>query len=467
LKLRIYNTASNRVEDFDPIHPPSVGMYTCGMTVYYLTHIGNLRTYTNSDILRRALEYVGYEVKQVMNVTDVGHMTSDEDAGEDKLEVGARREGRTPWEIARFYEEYFFRDIARINILRPTVVCRATEHIADMILLIRRLEERGFTYRTSVGMIFDTQKFPDYARFARLDLEGQQAGARVEVDPQRKTPWDFALWVTNQPKHIMQWDSPWGRGFPGWHIECSAMSMKYLGEEFDIHTGGIDHVKVHHTNEIAQSEAATGKKFARHWFHSYFMNIDGQKMSKSLNNLYTLDDLVQRGIHPLALRWFFLGSSYRKQVNFTWDAVTGAQTTLLRLLEKIAELPAASGGGIPDAVAAFEDALGDDLNTAKALAIMLEVAAFKNDPAAAAATIATVDRILGLNLERARATLDEIKALRNKSAGDEQKAAELMLRRQEMRKQKNYAEADRLRDEILAMGFIIEDTAQGPRLKPR
>jgi cysteinyl-tRNA synthetase len=459
--------AANRIEDFVPIHPPSVGMYTCGMTVYYLTHIGNLRTYTNSDILRRTLEYLGYEVKQVMNVTDVGHMTSDEDEGEDKLEVGARREGRTPWEIARFYEEYFFRDIARINILRPTVVCRATEHIADMIALIQRLEERGFTYRTTVGVIFDTRRFPDYAKFARLDLAGQQAGARVEVDPERKTPWDFALWVTNQPKHIMQWDSPWGRGFPGWHIECSAMSMKYLGEEFDIHTGGIDHVKVHHTNEIAQSEAASGKKFARYWFHSHFMNIDGQKMSKSLNNLYTLDDLVQRGIHPLALRWFFLGSSYRKQVNFTWDAVAGAQTTLVRLLEKIAELPVALGGGILDAVTGFEDALGDDLNTAKALAIMLEVAGLKNDSAAAAATLATMDRILGLNLERARATLDEINALRNKSAGDEQKATELMLRRQELRRQKKYAEADALRDQVLALGFVIEDTAQGPRLKPK
>jgi len=467
MKLRLFNTAANQVEDFVPIQPPKVGLYTCGMTVYYLTHIGNLRAYTSGDVLRRTLEYLGYEVRHVMNVTDVGHMTSDEDEGEDKLEVGARREGRTPLEIARHYEEYFFGECKRMNILKPAVVCRATEHIGDMIALIRRLEERGYAYRTSVGVIFDTQKFPDYAKFARLDLEGQQAGRRVEVDPQRKTPWDFALWVTNQPKHIMQWDSPWGRGFPGWHIECSSMSMKYLGEEFDIHTGGEDHIKIHHSNEIAQSEAATGKKFARYWFHTHFMNIGNQKMSKSLNNLFTLDDLAERGFHPLSLRWFFLGSSYRKQINFTWDALNGAQTTLARFLEKVAELPEPSGSPFPDAITAFEAALSDDLNTAKALAALLETASVKDDAGSVRPTIMAMDRILGLNLAQARTTLDEINLLRKKSAGDETKATELMLRRQEMRKQKNYVEADRLRDEVLALGFVIEDTPQGPRLKPK
>jgi len=236
--------------------PPKVGMYSCGMTVYYFTHVGHLRSYTTSDLLRRVLERAGYRVGHVMNVTDVGHMTSDADEGEDKLEVGARREGKSPWEIARFYEEHFFNAISQVNILRPHVVCRATEHIEEQIELVKRLEERGFTYRTKVGVIFDTSKFPRYADFARLNLEGQDAGARVAVDEERKQPHDFALWVTNQPRHIMQWDSPWGRGFPGWHIECSAMSMRYLGNRLDIHTGGIDHIPVHHTNEIAQSEAA-------------------------------------------------------------------------------------------------------------------------------------------------------------------------------------------------------------------
>lgn len=318
MKLRLFNTASRKMEDFSPVNPPHVRLYTCGLTVYYYTHIGNLRTYTNSDILRRTLEYLGYNVKHVMNITDVGHMTSDEDAGEDKLEVGARREGKTPWEIARFYEDYFFSSLEQVNILKPHVICRATEHIADMIALIQRLEQRGFTYKTRVGVIYDTSKFPDYARFAGLDLEGQQAGTRVEVDVERKNPWDFALWVVNQPNHIMQWDSPWGRGFPGRHVECSAMSMKYLGEEIDIHCGGIDHVRVHHTNEIAQSEGATGKQFVRHWFHSCFTNVEGQKMSKSLGNLYTLEDATSRGFSPFSLRYFFLGSSYRKTNNFTW-----------------------------------------------------------------------------------------------------------------------------------------------------
>jgi cysteinyl-tRNA synthetase len=265
----------------------------------------------------------------------------------------------------------------------------------------------------------------------------------------------------------MQWDSPWGRGFPGWHIECSAMSMKYLGEEFDLHTGGEDHIKIHHSNEIAQSEAATGKKFARYWFHTHFMNIENQKMSKSLNNLYTLDDLAQRGFHPLSLRWFFLGSTYRKQINFTWDALAASQTTLVRFLEKVAALPEPDGSPLPEALAAFEDAIADDLNTAKALALALETASQKDQPAASAATLEKFDKILGLDLAQSKKKLAEINGLRTKAAGDEQKAAELMMKRQEMRKQKKFKEADALRDEVLALGFVIEDTPQGPRLKPK
>ncbi|HEU5322554.1 MAG TPA: class I tRNA ligase family protein, partial [Methylomirabilota bacterium] len=246
MKLSLSNTAhANQVEEFSPLQPPRVGLYTCGPTVYGPTHIGHVRTYVNNDVLRRVLQYAGYDVRHVMNVTDVGHMTSDADEGEDKLELAARREARSPWDIARRYEAHFFTTMAQVNVLDAHVVCRATEHVDDMIALVRRLEDRGFTYRTSVGVIFDTGKFPDYGKFARLDLEGQQAGARVEVDPERKRPWDFALWVTNQPGHLMKWPSPWGEGFPGWHIECSAMSMRYLGETLDIHTGGIDHIPVH------------------------------------------------------------------------------------------------------------------------------------------------------------------------------------------------------------------------------
>jgi len=465
--LRLYNTATRRVEDFSPLDPSCIKMYTCGLTVYYYTHIGNLRAYTNSDILRRTLEYMGLQVKHVMNITDVGHMTSDEDAGEDKLEVGAKREGKSPWEIARFYEAYFSQSIEKLNILRPYIKCRATEHIKDMIELIVRLERRGLVYRTRVGVIFDTSKFSGYAKFAGLDLEGQQHGARVEVDPERKNPWDFALWVTNQPNHIMQWASPWGRGFPGWHVECSAMSMKYLGEEIDIHTGGIDHVRVHHTNEIAQSEGATGKRFVRYWFHSHFMNVDRQKMSKSSGNLYTLDDITSYGFSPLALRYFFLGSSYRKSTNFTWQALGAAQASLVRLWEKAVSLPFFSHECLPEYIASFNDALMDDLNTARALAVVIETANTSAPAEKIAGTLLTMDRVLGLDLANGTHRLNELKELQVSSSANEQKALALVHKRDNLRQQKKYAEADAVRDEVIALGFVVEDAPEGTRLKPK
>ena len=467
MRLRLYNTASREVEEFVPIHPPTVGLYTCGMTVYYYAHVGHIRAYTNSDVLRRTIEYMGYGVRHVMNVTDVGHMTSDADEGEDKLELGARREGRSPWEIARHYEDHFFRTIERVNILKPHVICRATEHIAQQIALIQRLEARGYTYRTSVGVIFDTAKFPNYARFARLDLEGQQAGSRVEVDAERRNPSDFALWVTNQPNHLMQWDSPWGRGFPGWHIECSAMAMHYLGEEIDLHTGGIDHIPIHHTNEIAQSEAATGKPFVRYWLHTAFLNVNGAKMSKSLGNLYTLDDVVAQGIAPLSLRYFMLGSSYRKALNFTWEAVRGAQISLQRLWTKCASLPEPANVPLPEPLYAFEEAVGADLNMPKALAVVWETADSPAEPERLAATLYTMDRIMGLDLAHSSARLEELRALQLSANANEDKALELARQRQEMRKAKDYARADALRAEIEALGFAVEDTPQGPRLVPK
>ncbi len=465
--LRLFNTASQKIEDFVPIRKNEVGMYCCGLTVYFYTHIGNLRAYTNSDILRRTLEYLGFRVKQVMNITDVGHMTSDEDEGEDKIEVRAQQERKSPWEIARFYEDYFLKSLSRLNILRPSIICRATEHIDDMISLIKRLEERGYTYRTSVGIIFDTAKFPNYSKFANLDLQGQQAGFRVAIDPERKSPWDFALWVTNQPNHIMQWDSPWGRGFPGWHIECSAMSMKYLGEEIDIHTGGIDHIKVHHTNEIAQSEAATGKRFVRYWFHTQFLNVDGQKMSKSIGNLYTVDDLIQRGFHPLALRYFFLGSSYRKPANFTWEALASAQKTLVRCWERAKDLPEPSGEVMKSPITRFEEAITDDLNTARALSIMLEVLDAKGEPNQIAHTLYIMDQILGLDLLNGSTRLEELKSIQVKSIENEKQAYSIAEQREILRREKKFAQADLLRAEILKLGFIVEDTPDGPRLRPR
>jgi cysteinyl-tRNA synthetase len=465
VRLFFSNTArAGELEEFQPLDPPRVGLYTCGPTVYGPTHVGHVRTYVNSDVLRRVLGYAGYDVRHVMNVTDVGHMTSDADAGEDKLEVAARREARSPWDIARFYEEHFFRTMAAVNVERAHVVCRATEHVDDMIALIQRLEARGFTYRTSVGVIFDTARFPDYARFARLDLEGQQAGARVEADPERRQPSDFALWVTNQPTHLMKWPSPWGEGFPGWHIECSAMSMCYLGETLDLHTGGVDHVPVHHTNEIAQSEAATGRPFARVWLHSAFLLVDGLKMSKSLGNLFTLEDVVARGFAPLALRYLFLSGLYRKEMNFTWAALAAAQAGLTRLWQRVAELPPPAGEPLRPALDGFEAAIASDLNTARALAALWDLVRADAPPAQVAATVRAMDRVFGLDLDRAAERLRELAAL--PSGGGREQADALAAERERLRRERRFAEADGLRAEIRALGFLVEDTPAGPQLRP-
>lgn len=467
MKMSIFNTASKKKEAFSPFNGERVGIYSCGLTVYYYSHIGNLRTYVNSDILRRTIEFLGWKTCHVMNVTDVGHLTSDEDEGDDKIEVGARREGKDPWEIARFYEEYFFHNLEQMNISHPHIICRATEHIEDMISLIKRLEKLGYTYRTDVGLIFDTSKYENYGKFARLDLNGQQHGFRVQQDPQRRQPWDFALWVTNQPKHIMHWDSPWGDGFPGWHIECSAMSMKYLGEQIDIHTGGIDHINVHHTNEIAQSEAATGKQFVKYWFHSAFMNIDGRKMSKSIGNLYTLDDLASHGYSPLALRYFFLGSSYRKTMNFTWEALSAAQTALTKLWQKFLNLGSHPTQPLPDAVKAFTVAMCDDINTPKALAILWDTVDSNHDPDQIAATLIEMDRILGLDFINAAQRLAEIRLIQTRSKDNEDHAFILARERDLLRKDKKFAEADVLRVKIQELGYLIEDTPQGFRIIPK
>ncbi|MBN1515614.1 cysteine--tRNA ligase [Candidatus Sumerlaeota bacterium] len=466
MKVQLYNTASRSVEEFAPIHPPEARIYSCGMTVYSFAHIGHLKTYIASDILRRTLEFAGYEVRHVMNVTDVGHMTSDEDEGDDKMDVGAKKEGLSPWELARKYEEHFFNTIREVNIIRPQVICRATEHIQEQIELIQRLEKNGFTYITPAGVVFDSNKFDRYADFARLQLDGNIENFRTAADPDRKSPQDFSLWVLNKPNHVMQWDSPWGRGYPGWHIECSAMAMRYLGEELDIHTGGIDHIPVHHTNEIAQSECATGKTFARFWVHSAFLNVDGTKMSKSLGNLYTLDDCRAKGFTPLALRYFFLQSSYRKPINFTWDALEAAQTALAKIWEFCSELPAPSVEPLEDYLSEFRAALYDDLNTSAALAVVHKLIKSDADPAAKARTLFKMDDVLALDLATSRTRLNDLRTMRGATQDSEQKALELAQQRQELRKQKNFAEADRLRGEIEALGFTVMDTPAGPQVKP-
>src|SRR4030042_3902142 len=335
MDIYLSNTLTHKKEKFIPIEKGKVGIYSCGPTVYWNQHIGHMYAYVCWDILVRFLKFLGYKVIWVMNITDVGHMVSDQDLGEDKMEKGAKREGLSVWQIADKYIVQFLDRMEAINIQKPDVLCRATEHIPDQIELIKKIEKNGFAYRTKTGLVFDTSKFANYAKFARLNLKKQFAGSRVEVDPEKKRPWDFLLWVTNQPNHIMIWDSPWGRGFPGWHIECTAMSTKYLGEKFDIHTGGKEHIPVHHTNEIAQGFGAFGHQTANFWLHNEWLTLKGEKMSKSLGNMITVADIKEKGIDPLALRYLILNSNYRKGMDFTWEALSGAQTALNNLRDQV------------------------------------------------------------------------------------------------------------------------------------
>src|SRR3989344_797670 len=319
--LKLYNTLTKQEEEFKPINSSKVGMYTCGPTVYDYTHIGHLRKYIGDDILRRLLEVNGYEVKHIQNVTDVGHLTSDADEGDDKLEKGAKEKNMTVWELAKFFEDYFYKSLSEVNILRPHVVARATEHIGEQIKLIQKLEENGFIYQTDEAIYFDVSKFPGYTKLSGQKLEDKNVGSRAEVrvDSQKKNPQDFTLWfftVGHFASHEMRWPSPWGEGFPGWHIECSAISMEFLGNTLDIHTGGVDHIPVHHTNEIAQSQGATGEQFVRFWVHHNFLQVDGEKMSKSKKNFYTVEDIKKKGFDPMALRYLMLTAHYRDKINF-------------------------------------------------------------------------------------------------------------------------------------------------------
>jgi cysteinyl-tRNA synthetase len=430
--------------------------------VYWYAHVGNFRAYVFSDTLRRVLEYVGYEVRHVMNITDVGHLVSDEDTGEDKLEKGARREGKTPEQVARFYEDAFWKDADKLGILRPHVVCRATEHIPEIIGLLRRIEENGFTYRTSVGLIFDTDRYAEYASLARLNLAEQQAGARTEVDPDRRNPSDFALWITNQPRHLMQWDSPWGRGFPGWHPECSAMSLRYLGERFDIHTGGIDHIPVHHTNERAQNFAATGKEVVALWMHNAFLVVGDTRMGKSEGNLITVSELEKLGVAPQEFRYLCHTALYRMPLSYTDESLRSAQNSLRGLVDlgrNAQTWPVKDASWTAPFVQDFGDAVADDLNIPQALAAVWGLVREGNQRQDRAAwqAILGFDRVLGLGLE-------------GLVAGSSEAPAEVRLlaeQRQAARAARNWAESDRLRDEIARLGFVVEDTPQGARVKPR
>ncbi len=467
--MKFYNTLTRQVEPFLPQHPPRATVYTCGPTVYDYAHIGHWFNYVRMDMLIRTLKLTGFEPEWVMNITDVGHLVSDADEGEDKLEKGARREGKTAWEVAEFYTRDFMEGMRLLNILTPDHIAKATDHIQDQIALIKKLEEKNFTYQTSDGIYYDTSRFEGYAAFARLDIGGQQAGARVAFNSEKRNPTDFALWKFSPPalegngekRRDMEWESPWGIGFPGWHIECSAMSMKYLGDMIDIHTGGIDHIPVHHTNEIAQSEAATGKRFANYWMHSNHVMVNGDKISKSLGNGIRLQELIDKGISAEAVRLHVLESHYRSQSQFSLASLEAAANRLknlqamavLRWQTDIAPLSATTLD-----LASFREritaALGDDLNTPAALVILSEIETQLN-------TILLEDRFLDefvALLEFIDAALG-LKLSELPDISSEQK--QLIAERQKARVDKNFTKSDQLRDLLSGQGIGLRDTPHG------
>lgn len=481
MELRLFNTLGRRVQRFEPITPGKVGMYTCGPTVYDYQHIGNLRTYLFEDILRRVLEYAGYDVIHVMNVTDVGHLVGETDSGEDKMIKSAREKGRSVWEIAEHYTRVFFRDCASMNIREPTVVCRATDHIDDMIAFVAGLERKGYTYTAGGNVYFDISRFPDYGKMALLSVDDLKAGARIDVDANKKNPLDFVLWFTRSkfPHQAMLWDSPWGRGYPGWHIECSAMSMRCLGERIDIHCGGVDHISVHHTNEIAQSEALTGKKWVNFWMHGEYLLTTGEKMAKSQGNFLTLSALMEEGYEPMDYRYYLLGAHYRTQLQFSGQALNSARNALRRLRERLAQLREEAGrSGAPEEPAegrkgptadltgiggegylrSFLDNAASDLNMPRCLSDLW--ALLKDDavPAAARLTILhEMDRILGLGLAEWVPSETEL-------SPEERRLVE---ERDRARAEKDYAKADHIRNMLEKRGIILEDTPEGSRCRRR
>jgi len=452
--ISLYNTLTRKKEVFKPIHRGFVGIYSCGPTVYWYQHIGNLRTYIFSDILKRVLIFNKFKVKQIINVTDVGHLTSDADTGEDKIERAAKKEGKTAREIADYYFKIFREDLKKLNILEPNAWPKASENIKEQIALIKRLEEKGFTYRTNDGIYFDTSKFKDYGKLARLKKESIKAGKRIAVGEKRHNT-DFALWKFSEKPGIRQqeWDSPWGLGFPGWHIECSAMSMKYLGEHFDIHTGGQDHIQIHHTNEIAQSEAATGKPFVNYWLHGAWLLFKGEKISKSLGGLYTLTELENLGFKPMAFRYLCLTTHYRKPLNFTIEKLKSAQVSYQRLKNIISKIKEDKKIN-REYLEKFKEAINNDLDMPIALRVLWHLLRDKK-AIGKIRTIKEMDKVLGLDL------LNKEKIIIPKEI------KKLIDQREKLRKERNFKEADEIRNKINKLGFIIEDTKKGVVVKKR
>jgi cysteinyl-tRNA synthetase len=463
-KLKLYNTLTRKRDVFKPICEGEVKMYSCGPTVYDFAHIGHFRAYVFVDTLKRVLGFNGFKLKTVMNITDVGHLTSDADSGLDKIEKAAAEKQMSAWEIAAYYTKDFFDALDKLNVALPDVVCKATDHIRQMIELIEALEKKGYTYKTSDGVYYDTSKFKRYADFAHLNTEQLKEGARVEPNPEKRNPTDFALWKFSpkDQKRQMEWDSPWGKGFPGWHIECSAMDMHYLGDHFDIHTGGIDHIPIHHTNEIAQSDAAVGHRVVNFWLHNDFVLVDGEKMSKSKRNFYNMADIEAKGIDPLAVRYLFLTATYRSKINFTFESLDASSTALNTLRERVTQYKeSVKDKPIPDKdrerveiyEAEFKAAVNDDLNTPNALSVTWQMV--RNQELSDAAKLHLLlefDKVFGLKLGESKVEKKELS----------EEVKDLIEKREEFRKEGKYQEADEIRKRLLSeFGVAIEDSSKG------
>ncbi len=456
--LEVYNTLTRKKEIFKPIKKGKVGLYSCGPTVYNYAHIGNLRAYIFADILKRTLKYNKYKVKHIINITDIGHLVSDADEGEDKMMKALRREGKefskkSMKEIANFYTQSFYQNIKKLNILPANKFTKATKHIGCMIKMIKQIQKNGYAYETSDGIYFNTKKIQNYGYLARLDIKGLRPGARININPEKKNITDFALWfkaIGYKKNHLMQWRSPWGKGWPGWHIECSAMSTKYLKQPFDIHTGGIDHIPVHHTNEIAQAQAAKNKPLANYWMHNEFLVLDKEKMSKSGEGFITLSTLVNKNIDPLAYRYLCLSAHYRSPLSFNWDNLDASQNALKNLYNIISSYPE-PGKVIEAEKEKFLAAINNDLDTPKVLAIVWDLVKSNQSNDEKMATLLEFDKVLGLGFDKIKRELLMIP----------EGIKELSKKREELRQQKKWSEADQIRKEIENLGFTVEDTPEG------
>ena len=459
MDIYFYNTLTKKKELFVPIEKGKVRMYSCGPTVYKNATIGNMRTNLFQDTLRRVLRYNGYKLKHAMNITDVGHLVSDGDEGEDKMLKSAREEHKTPLQIAEYYTKLFFNDLERLNIETPEIVCKATDHIKEMLELVQKIMERGYAYETSTAIYFDVSKLDEYGILSGVNLREQKAGARVEVDPEKRNPYDFALWIKAPENHLMKWDSPWGPSYPGWHIECSAMSTKYLGEVFDIHTGGIDLIPTHHENEIAQSKGTCGKIPANYWMHGEYLLINGGKMSKSLGNVYLLDDIINRGYDPLVYRLFNFSCHYRGKLNFTWEGIEAASVALDRLRDgyqkHLAGNAEVSDEIISDMENRFHQAINDDLNMPLAMSVVWEAVKYADKSPKIAKLLEKFDTVLGIKITE-----------KKKQETIPEEILELVEQRKKARQEKNWAESDRLRDLISEKGYVVKDTKEGMEVNP-